>query len=313
MSVIRTTGLTKRYGRHRGVVALDLEVERGEVFGFLGPNGAGKTTTIRILLDLIRPTAGSAAVLGLDAQRDSAAVRRGVGYVPGELSLYDRLSGEQNLRFFASLRRSVDWAWVHALRERLDCDLQRKVADLSTGNKRKIALIQAFMHRPDLLILDEPTVGLDPLVQREFYALIHEATAAGQTVFLCSHNLPEVQRVCDRVGFVRGGRLIAVESVAALGQRMAQEVEVEFAQPVDGAPFGEVPGVAILENEGALLRVMLTGSFDAFLKLTAKYPVVRLTSREPDLEDVFLTYYQEEGVVSSGGVVDSAGEASGAR
>ncbi len=185
---------------------LDLEVRTGEVFGFLGPNGAGKTTTIRLLLDLIRPTAGRALVLGRDSHRDTLAIQARSGYLPGELSLYPNLTGRETLRYLANLRGGADWDRVTELCDRLDCDLGRKVADLSTGNKRKLGLVQAFMHRPELLILDEPTSGLDPLVQHEFYALVDGARDAGQTVFLSSHVLPEVQRVCDRVAFIREGR-----------------------------------------------------------------------------------------------------------
>ena len=202
------------------------------MFGFLGPNGAGKTTTIRVLLDLIRPTSGRALVLGRDSRRETLAIQARSGYLPGELSLYPNLTGRETLRYLANLRGGVDWDYVAALTERLDCDLERKVADLSTGNKRKVGLIQAFMHRPELLILDEPTSGLDPLVQHEFYHLLDEARDAGQTVFLSSHVLPEVQRVCDRVAFVREGELVAVEDVAELMGRAVREIEVVFAEPV---------------------------------------------------------------------------------
>ncbi len=244
-AAVVTERLTKSYGRRRsrGVVDLDLEVRTGEVFGFLGPNGAGKTTTIRVLLDLIRPTAGRALVLGRDSRRETLAIQARSGYLPGELSLYPNLTGRETLRYLASLRGGVDWDYVAALTERLDCDLERKVADLSTGNRRKIGLIQAFMHRPELLILDEPTSGLDPLVQHEFYHLLDEVRDAGQTVFLSSHVLPEVQRVCDRVAFVREGRLVAVEDVAELMGRAVREIEVVFAEPVAPSAFENVPGV----------------------------------------------------------------------
>ena len=235
--------MTKRYGRHRGVAGLDLEVAPGCVFGFLGPNGAGKTTTIRVLLDLIRPTSGAALVLGLDSRRHSMAIRQRSGYLPGELSLYGRLTGDETLRYFANLRGGVDPGAVHALCERLDFDPGKKVAELSTGNRRKLGLIQALMHRPELLILDEPTAGLDPLVQHEFYHLVEEAREAGQTVFLSSHNLPEVQRVCDRVAFVREGTLLAVEDVADLTGRAVRELDVTFAAPVPAAAFEAVEGV----------------------------------------------------------------------
>ncbi len=293
-SVIETEGLSKRYPGDRGILDLDLHVERGEVFGFLGPNGAGKTTTIRMLLDLIRPTAGRAEVLGRDARRDSLAIRRRVGYLPGELSLYGRLTGQETLRYFANLRGGVDWSYVSELSERLDCDLGRRNAELSSGNRRKLGLVQALMHRPELLILDEPTAGLDPLVQHEFSDLMAAARAAGQSVFLSSHVLPEVQRVCDRVAFIREARLIAVESVDDLVGRAVREVAVTFAVEVSGERLANVTGVTLLSQTGADLRLTVAGSMDPLIKALGAHEVVSLTSREPDLEDIFLTYYGEE-------------------
>jgi len=254
-----------------------------------------------VLLDLIRPTSGRALVFGLDSRRESMAIRRRSGYLPGELSLYGRLTGDETLRYFANLRGGVDPSSVHVLCERLDFDTGKKVADLSTGNRRKLGLIQALMHRPELLILDEPTAGLDPLVQHEFHHLIEEAREAGQTVFLSSHVLPEVQRVCDRVAFVREGELVAVEDVAALTGRAVREVEVTFAAPVPPAAFEAVDGVtSVTANRtgpGAAgaqtLRLTVSGSLDATVKMLARYEVVTMTSREPDLEDVFLTFYGE--------------------
>ena len=291
---IRAENLTKNYGKSRGIVALDLEVQAGEVFGFLGPNGAGKTTTIRVLLDLIRPTTGRVLVLGRDSHRDTLEIQARSGYLPGELSLYPALTGRETLRYLANLRGGVDWDYVSELCERLDCDLTRKVADLSSGNKRKLGLIQAFMHRPELLILDEPTSGLDPLVQHEFYALVDEARDAGQTVFLSSHVLPEVQRVCDRVAFIREGRLIALEDVSSLTGRAVREIEVVFARPVSPAAFEGVPGITqvAVNGKGATsLRFTVTGSLDAAVKKLGEFPVLDLTSRLPDLDDVFMTFY----------------------
>ena len=305
--------MTKSYGKNRGVADLELEVEPGCVFGFLGPNGAGKTTTIRVLLDLIRPTSGRALVFGLDSRRESMAIRRRSGYLPGELSLYGRLTGDETLRYFANLRGAADPASLRTLCERLDFDAGKKVADLSTGNRRKLGLIQALMHRPELLILDEPTVGLDPLVQHEFYHLIEEAREAGQTVFLSSHILPEVQRVCDRVAFVREGELVAVEDVAELTGRAVREIEVTFAAPVPVSALAGVDGVTAVTANGAgpgpgtagaqALRLTVSGSLDATVKMLARYEVVTMTSREPDLEDIFLAFYGarlgHEGVTAS--------------
>ena len=297
-AAILTEKLTKSYGKSRGIVALDLEVRPGEVFGFLGPNGAGKTTTIRVLLDLIRPTSGRALVLGRDSHRDTLAIQARSGYLPGELSLYPGLTGRETLRYLANLRGGVAWDHVSELAERLDCDLERKVSDLSSGNKRKLGLISAFMHRPELLILDEPTSGLDPLVQHEFYALIDEARDAGQTVFLSSHVLPEVQRVCDRVAFIREGELIALEDVSSLTGKAVREIEVVFAEAVSPAVFEGVPGVTQVSVDGkgsATLRFTVTGPVDAAIKKIGEFAVLDLTSRLPDLEDVFMTFYTRGG------------------
>jgi ABC-2 type transport system ATP-binding protein len=297
---ILTEELTKTYGRHRsrGIVRLDLEVRTGEVFGFLGPNGAGKTTTIRLLLDLIRPTSGRALVLGRDSRHETLAIQARSGYLPGELYLYPNLTGRETLRYLGNLRGGVEWERVTELAERLDCDLDRKVTDLSSGNKRKVGLIQAFMHGPELLILDEPTSGLDPLVQHEFYRLLDEARAAGQTVFLSSHVLPEVQRVCDRVAFIRDGALVAVEDVAGLTKKAVRELQVVFAHPVPAATFRDISGVTSVTgdgDDGRTLRLTVTGSIDPVVKALAGHPVLDLVSELPDLEDVFMTFYGERG------------------
>ena len=290
--VIQADNLTKYYGSTRGIENLSLQVEAGEIFGFLGPNGAGKTTTIRLALDFIRPTTGSLQVLGLDPRRDVQEVHRRVGYLPSELALYDGLTGGEFLRYFASLRGGVDWRFVDELVERLGAGLSQPMRALSTGNKHKIGLIEAFMHRPELLILDEPTSGLDPLIRQEFQQLGSEARDRGQTIFLSSHVLPEVERVCDRVGIVRDGTLVAVEHVGALKARALRRLEIHFATPVPAEAFAGLPGVRDVTVEDSAVRCEVTGTVDAVIKAAAQFEVVNVVSHEPSLEEVFLAYYE---------------------
>ena len=293
---IRTRGLTKVYrGGTTAVRELDLAVRVGEVFGFLGPNGAGKTTTIRILLDLLRPTAGDAEVLGLDARRAGVEARRRIGYLPGDLALYPKLTAHETLTYLGALRGGVPERAVTVLSERLGLDLDRPVGTLSHGNRQKVGLVQAFMHEPELLVLDEPTGGLDPLLQQEFHRLVEEAAAAGRTVFLSSHVLSEVERVANRVGIIRGGTLVALEEIAALKQRATRRLDVELARPVDVASFAKLPNVREAQAERALLHLVVEGPVDAVVKALAEHEVVSITSHEPDLEEVFLEYYREDG------------------
>ena len=292
---IHIEGLTKHYGDVHALVDLDLDVRAGEVFGFLGPNGAGKTTTIRTLLDEIRPTAGRATIMGLDSHHNVVEIRHHIGYVPSDLELYPSLTGRDTLTYFANLRGGVDWGHVDALAERLDADLSRKVGDLSSGNRQKVGLIQAFMNRPDVLIMDEPSAGLDPLIQREFQTMMREVAAEGRTVFLSSHTLSEVQRVADRVGIIRSGRLEAVESVAGLRSKSIRRVEFEFTRPADVSVFSSLPGVRSVEVEDHRVVLSYDGRMDVLLKAaTDHYDVVDITSQPADLEEIFLTYYSDE-------------------
>ncbi len=290
-TVIRTEGLTKFYGKQRGVLDINIEVQWGEVFGYLGPNGAGKTTTIRLLLDFIRPTRGRATIFDLNTRQNSREIRRRIGHLPGELALYDNLTGAELLRYVGHLRGGTEWRVVEELAARLDCNLSQPIRSLSHGNKQKIGLIQAFMHKPELVILDEPTLGLDPLMQQEFYRLIAEAKAEGRTVFLSSHILPEVERVCDRVGIIREGRLIAVETVAVLKARALRQLEIHFATPVPREVFARLAGVRDVMVENDVLRCTVIGTLDALIKTAARFQVVNVISREPSLEEIFLAYY----------------------
>ncbi len=289
--VIRLESLTKFYGDTRALHDVDLTVRAGEVFGYLGPNGAGKTTTIRALFDFIRPTSGKATVLGLDSQADAKEIRRRVDYLPGDIALYDRMTGRELLTFLANLRGGVDWNYVEQLAERFQSDLKPRISTLSRGNKQKIGLIQAFMKRPELIIMDEPTAGLDPLMQQEFYALVKEVKAEGRTIFISSHIVPEVERICDRVGIIREGELTTVEDVNILKDRALHELEFRFAQPVPPEVFANLPGVRDVIVHGSTLSCTVVGSPDAMVKAAAGYEVVGLSSREASLEDVFLAFY----------------------
>jgi beta-exotoxin I transport system ATP-binding protein len=289
--VIRTERLSKSYGRRRGLDGLDLEVQPGEVFGYLGPNGAGKTTTIRLLLDLIRPSGGEVRVLGVQPRAGGPALRRRIGYLPGDFAIDGRQSVREVLTYLGNLRGGIPAGRIEELAGRLDLELGARVRSLSKGNRQKVGLVQAFMHTPELLILDEPTSGLDPLVQQQFLAMVRQARQGGQTVFMSSHVLSEVQHVADRVGVIRQGRLVAVEGVEALRERALRRVEIRFAAPVAAEEFAQLPGVHDLVVEGTLLRCRLEGSPDGLLKAAARRTVVDLLSEEPDLEELFLAYY----------------------
>ena len=294
MPAIVAKSLSKRYGRTRGVEDLDLEVRPGEVFGVLGPNGAGKTTTVRLLLGFIRPTRGEAAILGLDCRRQSAAVRRRVGYVPGEYALYESLTGDQFLRFIAGLRGGTDRRMIDDMAGRLNCDLRRPLRELSHGNKQKVCIIQAFMNRPEVLLLDEPTTGLDPLVQQEFYGLVAEAQAAGRTVLFSSHVLAEVERVCQRVAVIREGRILTVSAVPELKAKTLRRLTVTFAGAVPEGLFAGDGQVRDLVVEGSRLSCTVRGPLDPVVKALAAYRVEDLLSTEPSLEEVFLAFYNED-------------------
>ncbi|MBN1528099.1 MAG: ABC transporter ATP-binding protein [Thermoleophilaceae bacterium] len=294
-AVIEVSGLVKRYGAFQALHGIDLTVERGEVFGFIGPNGAGKTTLIRTMLDLIRPTAGSVRVLGLDSHRDAKAIHSRAGYVPGELVLWDRLTGRQALEHLAGLRGGAGASRIDALAERLDVELDRRISDLSKGNKEKIGLIQGFMHEPELVVLDEPTSGLDPLVQQEVFQIVDEVRERGSTVFFSSHHLDEVERIAERVGAIREGRMVAVDTVAGLKARAARRLEALLAGPVDAQEFRAIPGVRDVSVSGRHLHLVLTGPIDPVLKALARHRVDSLSAPEPELEEVFLGLFRGEG------------------
>ena len=296
-AIIEAEQLTKSYGGKRGIANVTFHVDEGEVFGFLGPNGAGKTTTIRVLMALLRADSGTARIAGLDVWERSLEIKRLIGYLPGEPSLDPNLTGRQILDYFAHLRGGVDQVYLKQLVKRFDLDTSRKFRHYSTGNKRKVVLIQAFMHRPRLLILDEPTSGLDPLNQQEFDHLVKEARDEGRTVFLSSHVLSEVEKTCTRVGIIRDGSIVRIGDVAEVKAIKRYEITITFANPIPAETFKAVEGVVEVEplNNGHAVRIAMQGPADAVIKAAARYPVVSLTSYEPSLEDIFLRYYESNG------------------
>lgn len=292
---ISIRNLSKSYGRVQALQGLDMEVQRGEIFGFLGPNGAGKTTTIRCLLDLIRPQHGEIRVLGIDPRRDPVGVRACCGYLPGEFNVNPNWTVKNMLQFFSRLRGgNAGWQAAQGLAERLDLDLSRQIKNLSKGNKQKAGLVQALMHHPDVLLLDEPTSGLDPLVQQTVLEMIGDARQAGATVFFSSHILSEVQAIAGRVAIIRRGRLVEVAQTADLLQRSLRRVQLRFARPVDAGGFTAIPGVRLLAQPAPdQLHLEVSGEIDALVKCLAAYRLVDLETERPSLEDVFLAYYHE--------------------
>ncbi len=293
---IKAEALTKSYGRRRGLTGLDLDVHEGEVYGFLGPNGAGKTTTIRILLDLIRPTSGRAQLFEQAPRSGGPALRRRVGYLPGDFTVLGGQTGRELLIHLGHLRGGVPPARIDALADRLDLDLSTRIGKLSKGNRQKVGVVQAFMHEPELLILDEPTSGLDPIIQQRFLELVAEARTARQTVFMSSHVLSEVQQSADRVGIIRGGTVVAVEAIDSLRERAVRRVEIQFDEPVPLETFSGLAGLEDVAVDGNVLRCRLTGRADDLVKAAAGFGVTTLKVEEPDLEELFFAYYRGDEV-----------------
>lgn len=290
-NVIETKGLTVYYGRYRGIVDVDLAVQKGEVYGFLGPNGAGKTTTLRTLLDVIRPVSGQASLFGLDCQKQGVAARQRVGYLPGELSLYDNMKASHFFDTVNAMRgNSGDKAYRDALCRRLNLDTSRKIREYSRGNKQKVGVVVAFMNKPDLLILDEPTSGLDPLVQQTVLELVHEAKADGRTVFFSSHILSEVQQVCDRVGIIRDGQLVATERVETLTKQQFKRLRLTFATMPPAGAFA-LEGVAEISRDQQSLLLEIRDNLNTALATAVTFNVLDIETVHVNLEEVFLAYY----------------------
>jgi ABC-2 type transport system ATP-binding protein len=292
-TVIQTTNLTKFYGKSRGIKDVNITVNKGDIFGFLGPNGAGKSTTIRTLLDFIRPTSGSASVFGLDCQKDSVAIRKRIGYIPGDFGLYGNMTGWKFLKYFGSVRGGYDEASARKYAQRFDITLDRKMKEYSRGMRQKVALIQAFMNNPDLVIMDEPTNGLDPLVQQTFMDVLVEQAQSGTTIFMSSHVLSEVEKICNRVAIIKEGTIVAEENVDSLRQKSGKVIEVKFAEPVDPSIF-KMDGISNVTKPNGAYKMTVTGNMENVLKALSSHKLNDISIHQMTLEDVFMHFYVRE-------------------
>jgi ABC-2 type transport system ATP-binding protein len=293
---IEIRGLAKNYGRVKALKGVDLDVSCGEIYGFLGPNGAGKTTAIRCMLDLIRPQGGSISMLGINPQEEPEAVKERVGYLPGELHVDENMTARQIFRFFDRLRGNrSDWEFIEELSERLKLELISPIKNFSKGNRQKIGVVQALMHKPELLLLDEPTGGLDPLMQQEVLRMLAEAQDNGATVFFSSHIISEVQAVADRVAIIREGKIVEVAVTADLLNRSMRQVRIRFQQPTEAEELYELPGVELIAKDDSMgMLLQVEGPMDVLIKTLAKYPVNDFETERASLEEIFLAYYNEE-------------------
>jgi ABC-type multidrug transport system ATPase subunit len=295
-TIIEIRGLSKRYAHSRvyALHSLSLQVNQGEIYGFLGPNGAGKSTTIRLLMNFIQPTAGSAAILGKDAVKENVAVKRRLGYLSSDPAMYGKLTGRQFLDYMEELQPAASKAYRQELSKRLKADLNKPLGSLSRGNRQKVGLIQAFMHQPDVLILDEPSSGLDPLMQEVFYDLLREAKQRGATIFTSSHNLSEVQKVCDRIGFIREGKLIAERAIAEMMHEAAHTFYLTFASEPPIEELKRLPGAEVAGRHGNDVTLHLHGKLAPLFRVLARHDVIKIDSQQLDLEEVFLRFYKGE-------------------
>jgi len=293
MYVIETQGLTKYYGKDRGIVDLDLEIESGEIFGFIGPNGAGKSTTIRTLLGLIFPTSGSGSIFGMDIVKETKEIKKRIGYMPSEVNYYEKMDGQELLRYSANFYGKDCESRIKELADIFALDLHRKIIDLSRGNRKKISILQCLIHQPRLLILDEPTTGLDPLMQAKFFDILREENDNDTTIFFSSHTLSEVQKMCRRVSIIKEGRIIAVEDIETLRKKQLRKVQVEFAHPVKSDEI-ECVGIIVPRADKNNLHFMFSGTMDDLLNNLAGKDVKDLIIEEPSLEEIFMHYYSDE-------------------
>ncbi len=296
LPAIETFGLSKRYGKNKrfALDSLDLTIEKGEVYGYLGPNGAGKTTTIRLLMNFIQPTFGNAVILSKDIVWQSTDIKKHVGYLSGEVALYPRMTGRQFLSYMADLQKAKRPSYARELVKRFQADIEKKIAELSKGNRQKIGLIQAFMHEPEILIMDEPTDGLDPLMQETFYELVRESKDRGATFFISSHNLTEVQKMCDRVGFIREGKLIAEQTIADLAHSAVQTYDVAFADKIPTTELRRLGKIKVQSNTPHHATISYRGELNILLGFLARYTVVSIEKKEINLEEEFLKFYRKK-------------------
>ncbi len=296
LPAIETYGLSKRYGKSRTYALRDLylTILPGVVYGFLGPNGAGKTTTIRLLMNFIQPSSGNAQILNKNIVTDSREVKANIGYLPGEVVLYPKMTGRQFLRYMSELQPPKRSSYANSLIRHFKAEINKKISNLSRGNKQKIGLIQAFMHEPKILILDEPTSGLDPLMQEAFYELVRQTKSRGATLFISSHNLTEVQKMCDRVGFIRSGRLIAEQTIIDLSKSAVQVYDVAFADKTPLSELKKLKNIKVTSNTTHHATISVRGELKQLFSVLAKYNVLSLERREIDLENEFLKYYRDK-------------------
>ncbi len=296
-NVIEISNVSKNYGSVKALRTLNLSVGEGEIFGFLGPNGAGKTTALRILVDYIKSSSGTCKIFGMDTVKDSTRIKKDIGYLPGNIQLYKSMKAIDLLKYFANLRGVNDWDYVEDISNRLDSDIGIKIGNMSKGNQQKIGLIQAMMHKPRLLILDEPTSGLDPLIQEQFFNMIEEIRTEGKTVFMSSHVLSEVERICDRVSILKNGSIIATENIDTLKLKSAQELEIHFATPIEKKKFMSIEEVKDITFNNNNMKCTVIGSPDKLLKLATKYTIDKIVTYESNLETTFLSFYEDEAQV----------------
>ncbi len=291
-TIIQTTNLTKTYGKSRGITDVNIRVNKGDIFGFLGPNGAGKSTTIRTLLDFIRPSGGSATIFGLDCHKETVQIKKRIGYIPGDFGLFGNMTGWKYLEYFGKVRGGYDEESAKSYASRLDIKLDRKMKEYSRGMRQKVAIIQAFMNNPDLIVMDEPTSGLDPLVQQNFMDMLREEAGHGTTIFMSSHVLSEVEKVCNRVAIIKEGRIQTEEKIEDLQKKSGSVLQVKFADDVNPEVF-RLPGVANPVRQNGHIRMTVTGNMESVLAEVSKHKVADINIHPMTLEEIFMHYYEE--------------------